>query len=148
MEKKVKFSEDTEKVVEDESIDLSEDEFMVEMMNNYLEYYKKKNKKSQSFTLLDEIDVTDTTSTNFALESFYEEMIKFRTDELENNESTKIIPFDESIDIKKNNFYVIKKNNIKILMSKSFFAILIEITNLKREEEIQKKSNYYEIIID
>ena len=120
------------------------DVFYVDMMNNYLEYYKRNNKKQQSYTMFDGIDTTDPTSTNHSLEHFYEEMCKYKTSEVSNPEFVKLHKYEDRDKIKvkiDDELYGIFKDGFPIYVSLSFFSLLIELTNLKNEDS-QEKYNY------
>lgn len=107
------------------------EDFYVQLMNNYLEYYKVENNINY-ITLFDNIDIDDDLSTNVIMEDFYNEMIKYK-----NNLDDYIKIYDhDKININKdvswNGIYV---NNELQLVSRSLFALLIEITNLKNENK-------------
>lgn len=123
------------------------DIFYVDMINNYLEYYKKNNNKNQDFTIFDGIDTTDPTSTNHSLEQFYEQMCKYKADEVSNPKLIEICAYEEMYKIKNNvgdELYGIFKNGFPIFVSLSFFSLLIELTNLKNEDTDEKI--HYDII--
>jgi len=145
--KKVRFSEDTTEIEStDDKLEnklKNDEDFMVELINNYTTYFKKIYGKSQEYTLFDGIDMSDDTSTNKALEEFFEELCKFRVDDMINSETTKIVKYDEKDTLKKSDeLYAILENGIPLCVSVSLFAILIELTNLK----ILNNINSYEII--
>jgi len=123
------------------------DIFYVDMINNYTDFYKKNNGKNQDYTIFDGIDTTDPTSTNHALEKFYEQMCKYRTDEVSNPKFIEIYTYDEMYKLKNNiddELYGIFKNGFPIFVSLSFFSLLIELTNLKNEDT--DEVFHYEII--
>jgi hypothetical protein len=120
------------------------DVFYVDMINNYLEYYKKNNNKNKSYTMFDGIDTRDPTSTNHSLEQFYEEMCKYKTNDVSNQEYIKLYKYDERDSIKidiNDELYGIFKDGFPIYVSLSFFSLLIELTNLKNED-VNEKYNY------
>ncbi len=143
--KKVTFSNDviehvysnkktTEKTMEVE-------DFMVNMINNYVSHYKKVNNKNDNFTILDGINFNDVTSTNAPLENFYEEMLKYKINESTNPDYIKIYQYSDKDNMKIiDELYCIIKNGTPILLSTSFFSLLIELTNLKNENS--EKVNY------
>jgi len=123
------------------------DIFYVDMINNYLEFYKKNNNKNQDYTMFDGIDTTDPTSTNHSLEQFYEQMCKYKADEVSNPKFIEIYTYEEMYKIKNNiddELYGIFKNGFPIFVSLSFFSLLIELTNLKNEDTDDKI--HYDII--
>jgi len=123
------------------------DIFYVDMINNYLEFYKKNNNKNQDYTMFDGIDTTDPTSTNHSLEQFYEQMCKYKADEVTNPKFIEIYTYEEMYKIKDNiddELYGIFRNGFPIFVSLSFFSLLIELTNLKNEDTDDKI--HYDII--
>ena len=117
-----------------------EDIFMVDLINNYMEFYKKKNNKKNICTLFDGINIDDPTSTNIQMEEFYSEMCKYNIHE------NKIYKYEEInlINIE-NELYGIFENGVPKFISQSFFSLLIELTNLKNEDKSEKIN--YDIII-
>jgi hypothetical protein len=117
-------------------------EFYVDMLNNYLEYYKKTNGKPDELTIIDGINVNDKYSTNPQLSIFYEEMVKYKNMSEENrqlykyNELENLKSADELFGIFSN------EKSEPIVVSKSLYSLIIEITNLKNESP----KNRYEII--
>lgn len=123
------------------------DVFYVDMINNYLEFYKKYNNKKQDYTFFDGIDTTDPTSTNHAMEQFFEKMSEYKINEISNPEFIEIYEYDELYKIKdkiNDELYGIFKNGLPFYVSLSFFSLLIELTNLKNEDIDEKI--HYEII--
>jgi hypothetical protein len=117
------------------------EEFMVSMINNYVTHYKKVNGKKDDFTLLDGINFNDMTSTNAPLEKFYEEMLKYKTNENKSPEYTKIYEYSKRDEMKiDDELYGIIQNGKPLLLSTSFFSLLIELTNLQNETD--NKANY------
>lgn len=117
------------------------EDFMVNMINNYVSHYKKVNNKGDNFTILDGINFNDVTSTNAPLENFYEEMLKYKINENTNPDYIKIYQYFEKDKMKIiDELYCIIKNGTPILLSTSFFSLLIELTNLKNENS--EKVNY------
>ena len=148
--KKVRFADEIDSVVDsviDSAVDLAVDsnseDFMVELINNYTSYFKKIYGKSEKYTLLDGIDTSDDTSTNKALEEFFEELCKFKVSDMTNPNSTKIVQYSKlgTLD-KSDELYAILESGEALCASTSLFAILIELTNLK----IENKTKVYEII--
>jgi hypothetical protein len=153
--KKVRFSDETDlheidsreidshAVISDSAASSNSEDFMVELINNYTSYFKKIYGKTEKYTLLDGIDTSDDTSTNKALEEFFEELCKFKVNDMTNPNSTKIVKYSEldSLD-KSDELYAILESGEPLCASISFFAILIELTNLK----IENKEKVYEII--
>lgn len=144
--KKVRFADETDSVVDlvvDSAVDSNSEDFMVELINNYTSYFKKIYGKSEKYTLLDGIDTSDDTSTNKALEEFFEELCKFKVCDMTNPSSTKIVQYSklDTLD-KSDELYAILESGEALCASTSFFAILIELTNLK----IENKTKVYEIV--
>lgn len=110
-------------------------DFTVELINNFIIYFKTREQKAKDFTLFDGTDTSDETSTNMAMEEFYSEMVKFKENERDNPLSTKILKYNEINNeiTNSNELYCISKEGLPMYVSQSFFAILIELTNLKRE---------------
>ena len=107
--------------------------FIVEMMNNYTQHYKKISNK-EKLTVLDGINFSDVTSTNIQLENFYEEMLKYKVNETTNPEYIKIYKYSEREKMKiYDELYVIIKDGEPLFLSTSMFSLLIELTNLKNE---------------
>lgn len=110
---------------------MTEAEFMVDLTNNYLTYFKKLNNKPQNLTMFDGINIDDITSVNYQTESFYEEMIKYK----ELSESDKqIYKYENLHDLENNDeLYMLQSEGKEICVSKSLFSLLIELTNLQNE---------------
>lgn len=122
--------------------------FSGDLLNNYVIYFKEKNKKPQNFTLLDGIDKDDPYSTNMALEELYFEMITFVENEKKNPELCKVIHYndmDRSI-LNTDELHCVMINGKPELVSQSLFALLIELTNLKNLEKGKKTQNVYHVI--
>lgn len=105
-------------------------EFMVEIVNNYIQFYRSEVEDVDIFSGIDEKDMA---STNRQLSLLYAEKEIFENSD---EESTKITLLSTNTPSKD---YIIYKNNIPYCTSSSLFAVLIEITNLKNEDQ---KSNY------
>jgi hypothetical protein len=127
-----------------DSEDMTNEIFMVNLINNYTDYYKKIKKKSINFTLFDGINLADPTSTNAALEEFYEKLIEYKTFQKHNPEYIKIYNSTHDISSSDNEIYGLLINGILKYKSISLFALLIELTNLQYEKI---KSNIYNIIL-
>jgi hypothetical protein len=109
-------------------------EFMENMFNNYLSFYKETN--NDIHTLFDGINLSDPSSTNKQLEMFYQDMCEFKENNIESSSFTTIFNYDERNKIDTSNdddLYCIMKNGKAIKCSQSFFSILIELTNLQYE---------------
>jgi len=106
-------------------------QFMVELSNNFLKYYKKQNNKPTEFNMFHGIDPENDLSVNSQLESFYEEMIKYKmlSDSDKNVYKYSELPNFENDD----ELYCIQSNGEQLLLSKSLFSLLIELTNLQNE---------------
>lgn len=119
--------------------------FSGNLMNNYIEYFKKKTKKPQNFTMLDGIDKDDPYSTNMPLEELYFEMTTFLENEKEHPELCKIVPYNEMDQqvVAGDELYCILANGKPLVVSQSLFALLIELTNIKNEN---KNKIIYDIV--
>ena len=129
---------------QEETEDMINEKFMVDLINNYTDYYKKIKKKSINFTLFDGINITDPTSTNAALEEFYEKLIEYKTFQKHNPEYIKIHNSTYDISCTDNELYGLLINGNLKYKSISLFALLMELTNLQYEEKI---TNIYNIIL-
>lgn len=110
-------------------------EFMVDMINNFMTNYRFSNMKPKNMTLFDGIEMNDPTSTNMIIEEFYEELLKFKMNDSSDSEHTKLYKYSDICNItKKDQYKTILENGIPIVASQSFFALLIEMTNLKNED--------------
>jgi len=129
MSKQVRFT-DSDTIIDFEH-DSSNEDFLVDLINNYIRYYQYISKTNKG--LFDDIDSSsDKTITNRQLELFYKELKLYKKkadiEVLEYNDFTKDYP------------YKIFKDDTPIYVSKSLFALLIEITNLEHENP---KLNYF-----
>lgn len=116
--------------------------FVVDMINNFTNHYKRVNGKKEDYTLLDGINFEDLTSTNAPLEKFYEEMLKFKVNESTQPEYIKIYDYTQRDSMKiVDELYGIVENGKAKYLSTSFFSLLIELTNLKNET-MDKTINY------
>jgi hypothetical protein len=114
---------------------MDEGDFKLNILNNYIEFYKSEIQNSEIF---ENINYTDFSDTNKQIEMLY---ISKEEYELNIEFINKIDECDpESENYKK---YIITKNNIKILTCESLFSLLIELANLK----IEDKKNKYNIIL-
>jgi hypothetical protein len=111
------------------------EDFLVDLINEYAEYYKQLKKLPEDFNILDGIDFDDDTSTNVSLEEFYDAKYNF-----EHNGENYIKIYDNDVEIKGKyiEYYIIKKNNNIFKVSLSLFSLLIEIVNLKLEDPENK----------
>lgn len=115
-------------------------QFMVDLSNNFLKYFKKLNGKQEELNMFDGIDPYNDESVNFQLESFYEEMVKFK---MLPDSKTQIYKYEEIKNLEDNDeLYSIILKGEQIAVSQSLFALLIELTNLQYENP----KNNYEII--
>lgn len=139
----ITISEKTNFVDNSLILDMS-NSFCGELLNNYTEYYKKKTNKPKNFTLLDGIDKNDVLSTNMPLEELYFEMSIFLEQEKNDPDNCKVILYEEM----DNNFvscdelYCVMIDGNPNCVSKSLFALLIELTYIKMEN----KNATYDIV--
>lgn len=125
---------------DDSSLEEARAQFMVDLSNNYLAYFKKQNGKSEELNMFDGIDPENESSVNIQLESFYEELVKYK---MMNDEDKNIYKYENLQDFKDDDeLYSIQADGNQIAVSKSLFSILIELTNLQNENQKKK----YDII--
>ncbi len=122
--------------------------FTGDLLNNFLIYFKKKNNKPKNFTLLDGIDTNDLCSTNMPLEEMFFELNIFTENEKNNPKFCEVIPFDklDKSTVNSDELYCILIDGDPILASQSFFALLLELTNIKHEDLQSKKQRTYDIV--
>ena len=126
--------------IDQNSIDDSQAEFMVNLTNNYLAYFKKINGKPDELNMFDGINVDDELSVNQQLESFYEEMIKYK---MLSDSDKNVYKYENLPDFADDDeLYSIQYDGAQIAVSKSLFSLLIELTNLQNENPKKK----YDII--
>jgi hypothetical protein len=125
----ISFDENEKKIEFDEDIA----NFMAELIKEFTDYYKEKYNKDEKFNIISDINIANPESTNHPMELFYNSMYEYNFNEGKNN-FNKIYDY---IEIKDENefeqLYVILKNNIPYKLSQSFFSLLIELVNCKRE---------------
>jgi hypothetical protein len=115
-------------------------QFMVDLTNNYLTYFKKINGKPQELNMFDGINIDDETSVNHQTESFYEEMVKYQ---MASDTDKEVYKYDELPNLEDDDeLYSIQCEGEQIVVSKSLFSLLIELTNLQNENPKKK----YDII--
>ena len=134
IKKEVKFNETLE--------ELTNEKFLVNLINNYTDYYKKIKKKPSNFNMFDGINISDPSSTNGALEEFYGKMIEYKTFQKHHPEYIKI-HYDDIIIKHDSEIYGLLENGKLICKSISLFSLLVELTNLKNE----KVEKLYNIIL-
>jgi hypothetical protein len=114
---------------------MAEGEFYVNLINNFLTFYKNHCKESIG-TFFSKINYNDPTSTNNIMELFYEQMCKFKENEKIDKEYNKIYDYHVGLIelcAKNEKLYgLLCESEIKYC-SKSLIALLIEQTNLQLE---------------
>jgi hypothetical protein len=100
-------------------------DFMVNIINNYVKFYREEIKP---IGLFDGINETDIGSTNMQLNLLYAEM---KTYETMTNDAKKVINTSKT---QPNLKFTIYKNDKPYQTSHSLFSLLIEISNLELEE--------------
>lgn len=124
------------------------EEFYVDLINNYIVYYKQINEKPSDMTMFEGINFDDPFSTNRIMEKFYEEMCIYN--EYKNSDENMIKIYDYKNDTfsleNMEELYGITKNDMTYKVSGSLFSLLIELTNLKNEDKINDVTNTYGII--
>ena len=108
-------------------------DFMVNLVNNYIQFYKAQIQDIDLFAGLE----NDLASTNIQMNVLYSEMKKYQS--IDEN-SKDVIIVTPNLDLKK---FTIYKNDSPWCTTDHLFIALIEITNIK-EEDIKSK---YEIRI-
>jgi hypothetical protein len=101
------------------------------LINNFLEYFKKKTNKSKNFNMVVGIDNNDPISTNLVLEEFYYEMMKYKEGSEEFIRVLKYKDMDRLM-TSGDELYGILKNGEPLLVSQSLFSILQEFTEMKK----------------
>ena len=128
--------EDNKNILDDE-IDgenifncVNQSQFLIDLMNNYVKYYKLIKKKKFKFNLFDEIDIDNPSSTNHILEEFYEKMIEYKTFP----EKNKLYQYTDKVHIN-DEHYGLLVDGILLYKSCSLFTLLIEQTNIQYEKK-------------
>lgn len=120
----------------DSDIDISE--FTVQLINNYMKFYKNVNNINKPISLIDGLvcnieNIENIDKTNKQLERFYEELNYYKTNEntseceihnVNNENIEKYMKFKYGIFTAKNNL---------IYVSNSLLSLLIELCNLENE---------------
>ena len=120
-------------------------EFIMKLLNNYVDHYKKQHNLKNNFNMLEDINHEDMTSTNAIMELFYEEMYKFDSLTKSNTDDTLIHKYSDrhNIDVE-DELYGVSQDGVVKVVSKSFFACLIEMTNM--QDECENKNTFFHII--
>jgi len=103
---------------------MEESDFLVQIINTYIKFYKTEINDVNIFD-----GITDIGSTNQQLELLYSEMHKYK----ESNDEFKEIHLYTN----KLYSYIIMSNNNPYCSSNSLFALLIEFINLQNENNIK-----------
>jgi hypothetical protein len=103
--------------------------FLIDILNNYVRYYKLIKKKGK-ISLFENIDDTNPSSTNHILEEFYEKMIEYKTFP----EKRKLYKYTDKI-LADDEQYGLLVDGMIIYKSCSLFALLIEQTNIQYENK-------------
>ena len=99
-------------------------DFMVNLVNNYIQFYKA---QILDINLFDGLNENDLASTNIQLNVLYSEMKKYQTLDENSKDVVIMTPNNES---KK---FTIYKNDNPFCTTDHLFVALIEITNMKEE---------------
>ena len=99
-------------------------DFMVNIVNNYVKFYRDEIK---SIGLFDGINQSDMASTNLQLSLLYSEM---KTYEAMSSDLKKVIDVSNQPNLK----FIIYKDDKPFRTSSSLFSLLIEISNLQEED--------------
>jgi len=118
-------------------------DFCVEMLNEYLIYYRNITNSATKTTMFDNVKVDNLISTNEQMEGFYDAKCKFEL--YQNTDPLKITVMtpEHFVDDGISEMFGIRKNDKLIFVSVSLLALLIEIVNLNREKDI---NDIYEIV--
>jgi len=95
-----------------------------ELINKYIEYYKKAYPEKNIKNMFDNINIDDQTSTNHIMEMFYTEILKFN--KIDNNVYTNSDDFDKT---KFNELFGLKINEEIKCVSFCVISLLIEVIN-------------------
>lgn len=115
-----------------------------DLINNFLEYFKKIHNKPNQYTLFEGIDLNDPTSTNMALEQIFFELTTYSENMEKDPNLCKVIKF-EDMDrsfTQNDELYAILINGNATYVSRSLWALLIEFTELKKANS----KEHYEIV--
>jgi len=99
-------------------------EIYQDLMNKYIEYYKKAYPEKNIKNMFDNINIDDQTSTNHIMEMFYTEIIKFN--KIDNNVYTNSDDFDKT---KFNELFGLKIEKEIKCVSFCVISLLIEVIN-------------------
>jgi hypothetical protein len=114
------------------------EEILVDIVNEYITFYR-----NNGGDFWENIDLNDDTSTNYAMEHFYDSLNIFERNEREGKiELNKVYNVGE-MQFEPEIIYGINRNDILFKVSPMLFPLLIEMVNLKQEFEEDK----FEIII-
>jgi hypothetical protein len=113
-------------------------DFMVIIINNYIEFYKTEIQDISLFTGINDADIA---STNIQLNVLYSEMKKYQN----LNENSKDVEMITSNELKK---FTIYKDDTPYCTSDYLFTVLIEISNLKENDnkskyQIKKQESFF-----
>ena len=106
------------------NIDDNSGETYQDLMNKYIEYYKKAYPEKNIKNMFHDINFDDQTSTNHIMEMFYTEILKFN--KIDNNVYTNSDDFDKT---KFNELFGLKINEEIKCVSFCVISLLIEVIN-------------------
>ena len=92
------------------------------LLNTFMLYYKKINPNDKIKSMFDNILRED--DTNKPMEMFYEAITDYKSSEYKD-----ALDYSENLNINKDDFYVLKENNIPVKVSDNILSLLIEVIN-------------------
>jgi len=106
------------------TVDNIDDDIYQDIINKYIEYYKKTYTDKNIKHMFENIDYDDETSTNHIMESFYSDILNYNN--IDNNIYVNGIDFDKN---KHTDLYGLKIDDKIICVSFCIISLIIEIIN-------------------
>ena len=110
-------------------MDTIDTEIYENLLNRYIEYYKKAYPENNIKNMFDKINYDDQSSTNHIMEMFYTEILKFN--KIDNNVYINGEDFDKN---KHEDLYGLKIENNIVCVSFCVISLIIEIINNNYKE--------------
>ena len=92
------------------------------LLNTFMLYYKKINPNDKTKSMF--ANILQEGDTNKPLEMFYEAIIDYNASEYKD-----AIDYSSDLNLNKDDFYVLKENNIPVKVSDNILSLLIEVIN-------------------
>ena len=92
------------------------------LLNTFMLYYKKINPNDKIKSMFD--NITTEGDTNKPMEMFYEAITDYN---LSNHKDA--LEYSDNINVDKDDFYVLKENDIPVKISDNILSLLIEVIN-------------------